>query len=87
MQVYSVYDKKMGTYMPPMYVEHLIQIQRTLLKNMQNPESLITQYPEDYSVYILGDWDPKLGEYNLKPKPEFVFDIQDLKGENKNDEA
>jgi len=78
MKMYSIYDKKMGSYMVPMFVKHIVEIQRNMIQVMSNEKSLVAQFPTDFEVYLLGEFNDKTGELTLKSKPEFQFNASDL---------
>lgn len=80
LRIYTIRDKKMDTHSRPMYVPHLVEIQRSLVqllgqKDSQAPMAL---FPTDYELYFLGEWEEKMAEYKLLPKPEFVMNVSDL---------
>lgn len=78
LKMYTIRDKKMDTHLRPMYVAHLVEIQRNLIKVLQDDKSTIAQFPTDYEVYYLGEFDEKRAEYKLEKKPQFIMNITDL---------
>ncbi len=78
LKVYTIRDKKMGNHLRPMYVPHLVEVQRNLLKVLKEKNSTIAEYPSDYELYHLADWDEQTATYTLKKMPEFILNIQDL---------
>lgn len=78
LELYAVYDRKSLTYMRPMYVAHMIEIQRILIQNLKQDNSIIGQFPEDYEVYKLGTFNLSTAEYIILPKPVFMFNITEL---------
>lgn len=79
MIVFSVYDRKMNTYARPMYVDHLVQVTRSLKGVCDTPGSLLAQYPEDYDLYRLGHWDERTGEFIPEEKPVFILNCKEIK--------
>ena len=78
LEIYSIYDKKVGTYMRPVFVAHLVEVQRDLSSVMANKESLLAKFPSDYEVYRLGKFDDKKGMMDLEDKPVFIMNISEL---------
>ena len=78
-----MYDKKMGTYLKPVAVTHLIEMQRSISSVLKEPSTLIAQYPSDFELFLLGEFDEQTGEIKLQPKPHFVLNIQELMPETK----
>lgn len=78
LEIYTIYDKKAETYMRPMYTPHIVEIQRSLTKNLNDKSSTLAQFPEDYSLYKLGTYDIKSAKYNLTPQPAFIMNITEM---------
>ncbi len=78
MKMYTIYDKKMGTHIPPMFVDNIVQIQRDLQNLLKNPESKFAQFPSDYEIYYLGTYDYKTSTFDLTDKPVFEMNISEL---------
>lgn len=83
LKIYSIYDKKMGTYIRPMFVTHLIEIQRNLVNILEDKKTIISQFPSDHELYFLGEFDEKTGQQKLKEKPEFILNVTELQEEQK----
>jgi len=59
--VFSVYDSAVQTYSPPLCFRALGQATRMLAQEARNPESKISQSPQDYSLFHLGHFDDEKG--------------------------
>lgn len=79
LQIYTIRDKKMGTHLRPMYVPHLVEIQRNLITVLQDEKSTIAKFPSDYELYQLGTFDEETAVYELETKPTFIMNMTDLK--------
>lgn len=60
-QVFSILDTKAGTYNPPFYQKNVGEATRTFSKICSDRESLISQYPEDFVLCLVGDFDDESG--------------------------
>lgn len=65
MEIYSVYDKKAESFSPP-YVAHndLIAL-RNFEGTVNNADFPISKYPDDFSLYYLGNIGDMDGRYYL----------------------
>lgn len=81
MELYSVYDKKMGVYGRPMPTEHLVQVLRGLKQVVNsNEKAPLSMYPEDFDLYKVGEFDEKTGEiHRADLKPIFMQNLAELK--------
>jgi hypothetical protein len=65
MKMYSVYDSKVEAFMSPFAMRAKGEALRAFTTTVNDPQSNISQYPEDYSLHEVGEWDEKSGQ--LKP--------------------
>jgi len=78
-KLYSIYDRKMNVYMTPMYVTDIIEVTRQIYRALQDENSLLSQFPEDYEIYFLGEWHENHGLHKSLDKPQFELNITSLK--------
>lgn len=64
--VYSVFDSKSRCYSNPFYMANDGMAIRAFTDNVNNKESTSHHHPEDYSLYLLGDYDDTTGEIECK---------------------
>lgn len=62
MQLYTMHDKAMDTYGPPMAFATDAVAVRALQDEMQNPESMFRKHPDDFVIYRIGTWDDANGQ-------------------------
>jgi len=55
MLLYSIRDEKSELFIGPFFVRHEIDAVRRCLSALQDEKSNLNQYPEDYSLYFLGE--------------------------------
>lgn len=60
-KVYSIKDAKAGYFHSPIFANNPAQAQRTFHSIVNDPQSPISKYPEDYSLWQLGVWDNVTG--------------------------
>lgn len=79
MKLYTIRDKKMDTYLVPMYVDNIIQIQRDIQKIQQtNPSSNYVQFATDYEIYYLGEFNEQRATHSLLENPTFEMNVSEL---------
>jgi hypothetical protein len=79
LRVYSIYDEKAQAYLEPVYFNHVGEVVRMFTSVVNNPKSNISLYPEDYTLYQLGEYDNVAGVFNNLKAPLFVARATDLK--------
>lgn len=77
---YSVFDKKVGSYYMPRFVQSPVEIQRILEQAVKDKGSSLALYPDDFAVYKVGSFDQDLGVFVIQTKPEFFAEISDFIG-------
>jgi len=58
---FSIKDNKTGIYHRPMYLPHPQQAVRQFEQIVNDPQSTINRYPEDYQLVQLGEFDDETG--------------------------
>lgn len=60
-KVFCVKDEKAGQYYEPFCMGNTIDAQRTFMQGMRTEKSMISQYPEDFNLYCIGEYDELTG--------------------------
>lgn len=76
-KVYSIFDKKVGCYAPPFSVSHEAQAVRDLQTAVRSGGSQLSEYPEDFDLYYVGDFDDCQGRFTSE-NPVFVTNASAL---------
>lgn len=58
----SVYDEKAQFFSPPMCFKTVAEGTRVFLDECRNSNSVLSQHPEDFSLYEIGSFDDSNGE-------------------------
>lgn len=66
LQIFSVFDKKAVAYLQPFYYQQKGQAIRAFEDSVNNPETAFNKHPEDFSLYLLGEFDDTTGEITSK---------------------
>ena len=81
LQIFSLYDEKAKSYNTPQYMGHKGEGIRALQTTLEQKDSMLGKYPEDYSLYKLGDFETTTGEITGLTPPELVIRASELKAE------
>lgn len=67
---YSIYDKAAETYSDPMMIVNDTVAKRGFQVECENKDSMIYQFPTDFTLMLVGSFDTKTGEViTIEPKP------------------
>lgn len=79
--IYSIYDKKMATYMPPVTSPNIAVMTRDLTEVINtNNVVKFAKYPADHDLYLLGTYDSITASFILLDAPDFIINLNELKG-------
>lgn len=72
MKVYALFDEKSQSYGTPFFQLADGQASRSLQELVNDPQSLVAKYPEDFALYKLGEFDERTGMLNALNVVEFI---------------
>lgn len=75
-KVVAVKDTAILSYATPFYVTHVGSAIRGFMDECKNKESPIGKHPEDYELYLLGEFDDQTGEFD-QIRPERISSGKD----------
>lgn len=67
--IYSVYDSKVGAYLPPLFMKSKGEFLRAFAEAANDPKSNIGKYPADYTGFELGSFDDSNAAIDLLSTP------------------
>lgn len=71
--VYTIKDAKSGTYSNPFISINDETAKRSFAQASADPNTTISQYPEDYALFKIATWDDEAGTYSISENaPEFI---------------
>lgn len=56
-KIFTVYDSKAQSYLPPFYMQSTGQAMRTFEDECNNKESLFNKHPSDFTLFEIGSFD------------------------------
>ncbi|AXH77534.1 MAG: nonstructural protein [Microviridae sp.] len=76
---YCVKDEKMETFNSPWFAKGEVDAMRSLVIAVNQPESNLNRFPEDFTFYYIGEYDEKTGVFTSpKNGPEKKLSISTL---------
>lgn len=74
MKMFSVRDVKAEGFNIPFFQPTFGLAERMFKELCQDEKSTLYKNPEDFSLYYLGEFDPRSGSLNLVDQPKHVLD-------------
>jgi hypothetical protein len=69
MSVFAIYDAGISTWMPPIFVRNKGEILRWFMDCVNDPQSKLSKYPSDYTLFEVGSWDDDKCKFDLLKTP------------------
>jgi hypothetical protein len=77
-KVFTVRDNKAQAYLQPFFLPNEAVAVRGINNCLTDPNHAFSHNPEDYALYILGEYDETTGKFVLLDAPEHLFNVIDL---------
>jgi len=77
--MYSIYDNGVKVFHPPFYKPTKVQALRDFETLVNDQKSALHEYPEDFDLYYLGDYDDNTGKITTVASPEHIQKAKLLK--------
>lgn len=77
-QIFSLFDKKACAYTQPFFYHQVGQAVRALDGIVNNKETNVNKYPEDFALYKLGTYNDNSGKIVSLNEPEFLNNAVDF---------
>lgn len=80
MKAFAIHDAKLGDFGPPFFFQARGQAIRMLQDLVNDPKTVVSQHPEDFRLFALGEFDPVTGRFsNIEGAPELLGAALDYK--------
>jgi len=70
LKVYTVYDSKAEAYLQPFFSQSKGVAIRSFQEAVRDEKSNISKYPEDFTLFELGEYDDANSKFNLHNTPQ-----------------
>jgi len=72
-------DLKGSNYGMPRFMRSAQDLRRDLAQQLvRDPDSLAAQFPGDYDIYCIGEWDETSGQFKSYPDMEHVCSMSEI---------
>lgn len=79
LKMFSIRDSKAEVYNQPHFCLQVGEAERNLMRLVRDPQSMISQFPEDYDLYLVGLWNDKTGVMESLATPQHIAKAVALK--------
>ncbi len=74
---FTIYDEKAECFAHPFFVSAIGIATRMLATWTQNPETMISKHPEDFTLYQVGTWNDAEAKFDNLGTPKFIAKATD----------
>lgn len=78
-KIFTIRDTKAEMYNTPFFQKSVGEAERNFKTLVNDSKSTVSQYPEDFDLYYIGDYDDLTGKINELPAPSHVAKAVQLK--------
>ena len=71
-KMYSIYDQKAGVFNNPFYKTTHGEAERDFTTAVNDEKTTLNQYPTDFDLYYLGDYNDQDGKFTTLDTPQHV---------------
>lgn len=71
-KLYTVFDVRAEMYGPPISVAHEVEAKRAFTQIVNEPGTPVSQYPEDFKLVFIGEFNDATGVISGVPVPETI---------------
>jgi hypothetical protein len=79
LKIFSVYDAKAASYVTPFYQTTIGLAERIFTDEANNPESSLNKHAEDYTLFLIGEFDQNTAETTLEKTPKPLMKAIEVK--------
>jgi hypothetical protein len=78
-KLFTILDTKVGAYLAPFILRNKAEAFRGIMECMKQPDHGFAQYPEDYTLFEIGEWDENTGTIIPYEAKISITNLLDLK--------
>jgi hypothetical protein len=78
-KIFCIKDEKSGAHYDPFTMSNSIDAQRAFMQGIKSEKSIISQYPEDFNLYFVGEFDEMSGLITPREAPVLILTGKDVK--------
>lgn len=79
LKIFAIHDAKAEAYLQPFFMANKGTAIRAITEILQKPDHSFTKYPEDYTLFELGEYDDSNGQMSPLKTPNPIIKCNELK--------
>lgn len=79
LKIYSIRDDKAQVFNAPFFQKTHGEAERSFTRLLSDDKSMVAQYPDDYDLYYLGEYDDVKGTINPLDTPQHIVKAVNVK--------
>jgi poly-D-alanine transfer protein DltD len=79
LKIFTIRDDKLETYNQPFFVPTIGAAERDFTDHANQTDSPLSKHPEDYTLFLLGEYDQLSGSMDLEPTPKALMKAIEVK--------
>lgn len=79
LKVFTIRDDKLEQYNQPFFVPTIGAAEREFTDLANNPDQMINKHAEDYTLFLLGEYDQATGQIDQEPTPKVLMKAIEVK--------
>jgi hypothetical protein len=72
-KIFSIRDTKADVFHPPFFSPTHGEAERNFHAAVRDPKTQFNQFPEDFDLYFLGEYNTNDGKFTTEPTPKHVM--------------
>ena len=73
LKMFSIRDQKAEVFNQPWFAKTHGEAERNFRQLVKDPKSMVSQFPEDYSLYYIGQYDDQTGSVETLAEPQHLL--------------
>lgn len=78
-KIYAIRDAKAEVYGSPWYKKTHGEAERDFSTLVNDPKSTVNQYPDDFDLYYVGEYNDESGAFQTLPTPQHIVKAVQVK--------
>lgn len=66
--VFAIFDSKVGSFNLPFFCQSMGEAERVFTSSVRSSDSALSQFPEDFSLHYIGEYDLSTGVFTNAAK-------------------
>lgn len=77
LKVFTVFDAKVGVFLPPMFCKTVGECARVMMQLCEDKNHQFYKFRDDFTLFELGTYDEELGQFSNLTAPVMVCSLRE----------